>query len=335
MDWLTLHDALYSFLSILLEGAFFIFVGTLLSGFIDAYMPSHLLDKYLPKNPFVAILAGGALGAIFPVCECAIVPVIRRLIKKGLPVSVAVTYMLAAPIVNPVTILSTVAAFSERGGQGLFIAGSRVGIAYAITVLVGLLVLKAPLSSILQSWVIPKTKKKEGDEESATVETSEEATREPQDQTEGKGESGEEEAVSGKLVHALRVAQRDFTDVAMYFVFGVALTALFNVWTDRDVIEPVAENTWLAAPAMMILAFVLSLCSTSDAFVAAAIDKFSYGAKMAFMIYGPMMDLKLIFLYSTVLRPKFVLWLGLGLFVLVWIACGLWGSLPMANPASS
>jgi len=295
-----INDALYGFLSILLEGAFFIFIGTVISGFIDAYMPSGLLDRYLPRNRYRAILVGGLLGAVFPVCECAIVPVIRRLLKKGLPLSVAVTYMLSAPIVNPVTIVSTVAAFSERGGQGFFVAFSRVGIAYGITVLVGIIILKVPVGQVLNARVLRSLRH-------------------------GGGALDHDHGAGNRLVHALRVAQRDFTDVAMYFVVGVALTAMFNAWTNRDIIDPVAANDWLAAPALMVLAFILSLCSTSDAFVAAAMDKFSYAAKLAFLVFGPMMDLKLIFLYSSVFKPRFVLFLGLALFVLVWIACVQWG----------
>lgn len=299
-----INDALYGFLSILLEGTFFIFVGTVISGFIDAYMPSGLLDRYLPKNRYLAILVGGVLGAVFPVCECAIVPVIRRLLKKGLPLSVAITYMLSAPIVNPVTMTSTLAAFSERGGEGVFVAFSRIGIAYVITVLVGIMMLRIPVSQVLTARVLRGLRT-------------------------GQGAPEHDHGTGNRLVHAMRVAQRDFTDVAMYFVAGVALTAMFNAWANRDIIDPVAQNDWLAAPAMMGLAFVLSLCSTSDAFVAAAMDKFSYAAKLAFLIFGPMMDLKLIFLYSSVFKRKFVLLMGVVLFVLVWIACVLWG---MLNP---
>lgn len=294
-----INDACYGFLSILLEGTFFIFIGTVVSGFIDAYMPSGLLDRYLPRNRYVAILAGGALGAVFPVCECAIVPVIRRLLKKGLPLSVGVTYMLAAPIVNPVTLTSTVAAFSQRGGEGLLVALSRIGIAYVITVTVGIIMLRVPITRVLTHQV-------------------QDTLRSVNDPEHGPGPGN-------RLVHAMRVAQRDFTDVALYFVAGVALTALFNVWIDREIIDPVASNDLAGAPALMSLAFVLSLCSTSDAFVAAAMDKFSYAAKLAFLVFGPMMDLKLIFLYSSVFKKMFVLWMALGLFVLVWIACVIWG----------
>lgn len=300
IDPLQFNDALYSFLSILLEGAFFIFIGTVISGFIDAYLPPGLLDRHLPKNAVLAILAAGLLGAVFPVCECAIVPVIRRLVRKGLPLSVAVTYMLSAPIINPVTIVSTAAAFSERGADGTFVATSRIVLAYVVTVLAGFFVLKTPVEKMLRARIL---------------------------RTIDRGDGHDHEHVHGnKVVHALRVAQRDFTDVAMYFTVGVALTAAFNVIVPRSMIEPVAANDWVAAPTLMVLAFVLSLCSTSDAFIAASLDKFSYAAKLAFLVYGPMVDLKLVFMYSTIFRPRFVLFMAVGLFVMVGFLCVQWGS---------
>ncbi|MCB1244513.1 MAG: permease, partial [Verrucomicrobiae bacterium] len=110
-------DFCYLFLSIVIEGAPFILLGTIVSGFIDAYLPPGLIDRWLPKNRFLALILAALLGAIFPVCECAIVPVIRRLIKKGLPLACAITYMLSAPIINPIVILSTYTAFGTNISQ--------------------------------------------------------------------------------------------------------------------------------------------------------------------------------------------------------------------------
>lgn len=115
------QDFAFAFLSLLFEGAPFILLGTLISGLLDVYLPSGAMDRLLPKNKIGAVLVAGLLGAIFPVCECAVVPVIRRLVKKGLPVSCALTYMLAAPILNPITALSTWKAF-EGQDAGLMTA---------------------------------------------------------------------------------------------------------------------------------------------------------------------------------------------------------------------
>lgn len=124
-----------------------------------------------------------------------------------------------------------------------------------------------------------------------------------------------------KLVTALRSAMKDFVDVAVYFTVGVMITAAFNtglapgaVWFDS-----LAQNSTAAPAAMMGLAFILSLCSTSDAFIAATLAKFSWGAKLAFLTFGPMMDVKLLFLYQSVLRKRFIFLLALGIFIAIGI----------------
>ena len=300
MDSAQLNDLLFAFLSILLEGAFFIFIGTVISGFIDAYLPSKTIEKYLPKNKGMAIFMSGVLGLILPVCECAVVPVIRRLLAKGLPLSCAITYMLAAPIVNPITIFSTFSAFKEYGDIGMSVVISRVFIGYIVSVFVGFVILKTPLERVLTEGVLKTIRS-------------------------GKDTEHDHSHGAPKLVQAMRTAQRDFTDIAMYFVVGVALTAYFNTQIAQSSFAgAVAGNPWTATPSLMAMAFILSLCSTSDAFIAATLQKFSYGAKLAFMVFGPMMDVKLVFLYMTVFRPKFVLLLGVGLFILIGVICGNW-----------
>jgi uncharacterized membrane protein YraQ (UPF0718 family) len=120
-------------------------------------------------------------------------------------------------------------------------------------------------------------------------------------------------------VAAFRSAMKDFIDVGVYFSIGVSITALFNtgIAPGAEWLDGLAGNTAAAPAALMVLAFVLSLCSTSDAFIAATLDKFSWGAKLAFLTFGPMMDVKLLFLYQTVLRKRFIVMLALGLFVAI------------------
>src|SRR4051812_5496339 len=95
-------DFSFAFLSILLEGLPFLLIGTAISGLIDQFLPARLMTRLLPRNPYVGAMVSGLLGLIFPMCECGVVPVIRRLMAKGLPPSNAVAHMLAAPIVNPI-----------------------------------------------------------------------------------------------------------------------------------------------------------------------------------------------------------------------------------------
>jgi hypothetical protein len=135
-----------------------------------------------------------------------------------------------------------------------------------------------------------------------------------------------DEKSDNRMVAAFRSAMRDFVDVGVYFTIGVAITALFNtgIAPGAEWLDGLAKNDVIAPAALMALAFVLSLCSTSDAFIAATLDKFTYGAKLAFLTFGPMLDVKLLFLYQTVLKKSFILWLALGLFVTIGAAAIAW-----------
>jgi len=297
-----LGDVLMAFLSILFEGAPYILIGTVLSGLIAAFLDSRLLDRVLPRSRVLATFMAGFLGLIFPVCECAVVPVIRRLVQKGLPVSCAVTYMLSAPIMNPIVALSTLTAFKEFQkvtGWGEIgnatMTLSRLSLGYLVAVIVGLVVLRFRPADILKANVI----------EGITAA--------------GKGDGGHAVPMgfNAKLIHAMRTAMGDFLDTAMYFTIGVIITSVFNTQVDQSILNTVAASEWLALPSIMGLAMVLSLCSTSDAFIAAPMAAFSMAAKLAFLVFGPMMDIKLLFMYSAVFKRRVVLALLIGLFILV------------------
>jgi len=311
-----LGDFFYAFLGILFEGAPYILLGTIISGFIDAYLPSNVMDRILPRNRYAAIAFSGLLGIVFPVCECAIVPVIRRLVKKGLPVSCAITYMLAAPIVNPIVALSTFSAFA--GNDPVFMMLSRIGIAYLVTVFVGFVVHQFSARSILRGFLFRGA-------ENATGSKEEEHGRHDHHDHTTKGERPD------RLVLALRTAARDFIDVGMYFTIGVMITALYRTQIDQASIDRFGSSDWMGVPAMMVLAFVLSLCSTSDAFIASQMLSFSSSAKLAFLTYGPMMDVKLVFMYSAIFKPRFVIALALGLFLLFGLIFIQWGNIPVAG----
>ena len=322
-----------AFLSILFEGAPFILLGTLISGVIDIYLPAGTMDRFLPKNKVLAVLVSGLLGIIFPVCECAVVPVIRRLVKKGLPVSCGLTYMLAAPIVNPITALSTWKAF--QGQNPTLIVCSRMLLGYLVAVGVGMIVSRISMRSILKPALADSLEKEalsssqeehdhgccggcghdHGDEHEHS-----------HGEEHGHHHHHPEKSGDGKMVAAFRSAMKDFVDVAVYFTIGVTITALFNtgIAPGAEWLDGLAESPVGAPFALMALAFVLSLCSTSDAFIAATLDKFTWGAKLAFLTFGPMMDVKLLFLYQTVLKRRFIIFLSIGLFVAIGAACIGW-----------
>ena len=298
----SLPDFQYAFLSILLEGAPFLLGGAILSGLLEEFLPQSLMTRLLPMNPRTAIVVSGLLGMIFPVCECGIVPVVRRLLRKGLPVSCGVTYMLAAPIVNPLVILSTLAAF--RGQGALEMTLLRFGIGLTVAILAGWVVSFAAPFSILRPGLLGR----EADHDHGHAAAS------PID----------------RLTNVTNVASRDFLDVAVYFVIGAAAAALFGTAVNQEVILPLAENPPLAIASLMGLASVLSVCSTTDAFIAATLTTFPMAAKLAFLVFGPMLDFKLLFLYGAAFSRRFILLLAAGLFVVIGLLCWRLATLNLA-----
>ncbi len=293
--WFTFSftDFSYAFLSVLLEGVPFILIGTLLSGTIDEFLPSRVMVRLLPRNAFFGICLSGAMGLVFPMCECGVVPVIRRLIGKGLPISNAIAYMLAAPIVNPIVILSTYAAF--RGQNAAEFTSLRLGVGYLVSVIVALAVHNLPSQSVLRRGVLSEVSAAHA--------------------------VGHARGFSARVGRALRVAVTDFLDVMVFFILGVTVSSLFSTAVNQELIMPLALNDWIATFSMMVFAAILSLCSTSDAFIAATFIAFPAVAKLAFLVFGPMFDLKLLFIYSAVFRKRFVAGLAGGLFILIGLIC--------------
>ena len=147
LDSRVINDFSTIFLSIIFEGIPFILIGALVSSIIQIFVSEEAIAKIIPKNKFVGVLIASLVGLVFPVCECAIVPITRRLIKKGVPLSIAVTFMLSVPIMNPVVLLSTHYAF--MGMSYMVIARAMFGMIGAITigVLIGILHKDSPFKT--------------------------------------------------------------------------------------------------------------------------------------------------------------------------------------------
>lgn len=347
----NLSDFAFSFLGVLFESIPFLLLGALASGLIEVFVPARLMTRLLPKNPVGAIALSGLLGAIFPMCECGVVPVIRRLMGKGLPTACAVTYLLAAPVVNPIVAVSTLAAFS--GQRPWVVVGFRLVLSYAVAVLVGWLVNRLRPEEFLRPQVLETlpgragrrtafrfgalpafagvgTDAGRGTTTAAALVTpftgeaqTDAATGEPASLAELEAVEEELRPTFGRrLLLALNRGAEDFLDVAVFVVVGAALASVFNTAIRQEAIQPLASNPWAATGALMLLAFFIAVCSTSDAFIAAALGRdFKLYAKLGFLVFGPMFDLKLLLLYSLVFRRRFVVLLGVGLFVLIGLIC--------------
>ncbi|WP_417899227.1 permease [Bacillus haimaensis] len=267
------------FLSIVIEAVPFILLGVFASALIQTFVSEEKIKKFLPKNAFAAIIPAAILGAIFPICECAIIPVVRRLIKKGMPLHVGVVFLVGAPILNPVVVASTFYAFN---GDPTILYG-RFGLAFVLCIVIGLLMLLLFDNKNQLRW----TKNELQGRMDPEVE-----------------QSGPTNKWKATFYHA----SDEFFDMGKYLIAGAFIASLFQTFLDRDVLVALGSNEVLSPAVMMAFAYVLSLCSEADAFVAASFGStFTTGSILAFLVYGPMLDLKNTFMLFAYFKTKFVL----------------------------
>ena len=263
------------FMGIFLEAVPFLVFGVLVSACLQALVPDQLLLRLLPRHPIPAALVGGLLGVLVPVCECGIVAVSRRLLRKGAPLPLAVALMLAGPVVNPIVLASTWVAF---GGSLPFVVG-RLGLVWAVAVVVALVLSRHPKPSELLAPALAASLTSGGDDAGARPSV-------------------------GVVV---RGAADEFVEMVRYLVLGAAFASVLQTFVSRSIVLAIAHDPALSVLALMLLAVLLSVCSTVDAFVALSFaGSFNAGALLAFLAFGPMVDLKSILMYGTVLRRPVV-----------------------------
>jgi uncharacterized membrane protein YraQ (UPF0718 family) len=257
--------------SIVIEALPFVLLGSLVSALIEVYVPERALDR-IALLPLSVQIPGAAFGGLaFPVCECGSVPVARRLIARGVHPSAGVAFMLAAPIVNPVVLLSTWIAYRGFSLGPQMVAG-RALLGLAVAMAAGWALGASGASSILRS--APAT-------------------------------DHEHEAHSRRAGFIAHLSS-EFVYMAKFVVIGAAMAAALQTIVPQSIISGLADNVVIASLALMALAFVLSLCSEADAFVAISFTQFSPAAQLAFLVSGPVLDTKLTFLYGATFGARFV-----------------------------
>lgn len=262
------------FSSILVEAIPFVLIGAAVSSLIEVFVPSRVFERITGLPRPLQIPAAGIAGLAFPVCECGSVPVARRLASKGLSPGASITFMLAAPIINPVVIASTYVAYKGRPMLWEMVIGRfTLGLICAMTV----------------GWVVSRS-------------TTQQLLR----------PNPAEDPHDHDHVHGSRRASffahlaGDFVFMARYLVLGASVAGALQTFVPQSILSSVAGTPVLDLLAMMLLAFVLSICSESDAFVAASFVQFGVGAQLAFLVFGPMLDTKLGFLYGGTFDKSFL-----------------------------
>jgi uncharacterized membrane protein YraQ (UPF0718 family) len=300
---------LFTFQGILWEALPFIILGAVIAGVLEELLPQELITRFLPKAAFPAVAIGAVLGLVFPMCECGIVVVMRRLLRKGLPLSCCIAYMLAGPIINVVVIMSTWVAFRDHG-IGPEMVGLRVGLGFVVACATAMVVHLQYLrygNSLLTPLATPPAQKFVKKDAGLSLPTADAPANGTQDPTDHPGHPPRPRSIMTRLGNISATAIHDFVDITVFLILGAVLAATAKLYIrPEQMTELSKEMPFLAIPLMMLLAVLMCLCSEADAFVAASFVEMHVSAKLAFLVLGPMLDLKLLMMFTRVFRPRLI-----------------------------
>lgn len=297
----------FSFVSIILEALPFVMLGSLLGGLVEVFVPREFIVRLLPKRKFLAILVAASLGLLLPVCECAVIPFTRRLVRKGVPFSTAVAYLLAGPIVNVLVGSATLMAYAWNW----HILAARMIFGYVVAVSVALVIDRwFPGESALLN---PSAKPAPADDACGCGHDHEhEHSHEHDHNHEHDHEHDHDhhhshapEPIWKRLADAINHAGDDFLQVGQFLVIGAFVAAICQTVIPRHAFLTLSHTPAAAILIMMGLAVALNLCSGADAFVASSFRSvLPLSAQMGFMVLGPMLDLKLSAMYLSFIKKR-------------------------------
>ena len=270
LDVAALRTGATVFVAVCVQALPFLVLGVLISGAIAAFVSAGMLRKVLPRNTVAAVGVAGLAGIALPGCECASVPVARRLMQQGAPPAVAVAFLLAAPAVNPVVLVATAVAFPTAPQMVL----ARF--------------LGSLLTALAMGWVWAYAGRPEW------------ITARALRAVRGR------EGVSRWTVFA-ETARGDLADAGGFLVIGALTAATLNVVVPSSWYVAVSENGIIAIPVLAVLAVVLAVCSEADAFVAASLAGLPLLPRLVFLVVGPAVDVKLIALHAGTFGKSFAL----------------------------
>lgn len=280
-----IQDISIVFISILFEAFPFIMLGVVVSSIIHEFVPDDFIPKIMPKNPFLGALVGVVMGLFIPVCDCAVIPISRRLMKKGIPLNVGITFMLASPIINPIVIFATIYSFGTIIPE-MVIYRSIIGVIIAI--IIGLII------SIIH-------KKDE-------VFLIEESSKHSHSCACGCHHEHKKKKLSERILNVVKHSKVEFFEIIKYLIIGSLIASSAQVLIPKEILNSFSGEGVIQIFILMIFAYLISLCSTSDSFVAKAFaNQFSNNSILAFLLLGPMIDIKNTIVLLGNYNKKFVI----------------------------
>ena len=277
-----LQDFLTFLISIVVEALPFVVLGIIISVAVQVWLPEGWLLRWLPKCRWVRQVTISLLGVFVPVCECGNVPLARGLLVQGLSASESLVFLLAAPVLNPVTIITTQQAFAN---DPVVLAGRMAG-GFVIANVVGWVFMRRRRDELLQPDFIK------------TCQIS-------------------RHIHERRWARSLELFRHEASHILPALLFGAAAAALVQVAVPREILLTLGSNPAWSIAAMLVLAFVISICSNVDAFFALAFrDTFTAGSLVSFLVFGPMIDIKLLSLMRTTYQPKVLMQVSLSVLLM-------------------
>ncbi|MDJ0691173.1 MAG: permease [Xenococcaceae cyanobacterium MO_188.B32] len=321
-----IHNAFTLFLSLLVEAMPFLLIGVLLSSSLLFLIDERQLITKLPKNPLLGAVVGSCIGFLFPVCECGNVPVARRLLLKGVSPSIAISFLLAAPTINPVVIWSTWIAFGEQP----FIVILRVLFSLAIAIFIGFIFSNQTNSQpLLQPTLVKRLTRWQSNYDLNKVNLEQKPEKVSPLLQSGsfllnRGQILAMDASLGEkrpdflplpsklskfYLFSENVVQ-ELRELGGMLILGSAIAAIIQVFVPREFVLSLGQNAITSILAMMLLSAIVSICSTVDSFFALSFAAtFTSSSLLAFLIFGPMIDIKGIGLMLSVFKPRIIIYI--------------------------
>lgn len=270
------------FLSMVMEAIPFVLFGVIISGLIQTFLTERWIARIMPKNRLLSTLLGCGIGVFFPSCECGIVPITKRLLDKGVPLNAGIAFMLTGPIINPIVLFSTYIAFGNDWRMAAIRAGAAIVVAFTVSVSISFLFPLLPLRDIGY------------------------ATK-PLNRVRDEAAEPHSFSMFRRLYEVMVHALEEFFSVGKYLVLGAFIAASMQTFIPTSTLMHLGNSPVTSILVMIALALVMSLCSEADAFIASSFrSTFSLGAISAFLVFGPMIDIKNTLMLLGVFKRKFV-----------------------------
>ena len=275
------------FLSIIIEALPFVLIGSIISGIIEVYVTPEKVYRFLPKNKWLRIFFGTFIGFVFPSCECGIVPIINRFLEKKVPSYTAVPFLVTAPVINPIVLFATYSAFGNSFQMALLRALGSIVVAVILGIFLG----------FFADANIQKDNRKPIHEHDFS-----------------------HLSRSQKVFQVFVQAIDEFFDTGRYLVFGCLFASLVQVYVPTRILTSISSTPFVAILLLMLLAFLLSLCSEADAFIGSSLlTSFGLAPVLAFLVIGPMLDIKNLLMMNNYFKARFI-WQFMALVTVVVLA---------------